>query len=360
MSEGELHARPAGSITLDQLLALNEEIAALVRAGLPLGRGLVDAGHDVRGRLGRIAGVLGKRMNRGESLAEALEAEKSSIPPLYRAVVEAGVRAGRLPAALEGLARYIRGVSDARTTIGLALWYPGVVLCLAYLLFTFLVYFVVPRFIAAFHSLGIAIPGPLRWLGEAWENGVYWLPVGPLLLVLVVIVWVRSGTTAGLRSGNWGGLRFLPWMGSLLADSEAANFAELLALLLEHGVPYPHALVLAAEAAGARRLADGASRVAEAIERGEPPASAVAAAGPAAFPPMLRLTLASGQVQGSLHTALQRLADVYRKRARYRAEQLAVFLPMILTQVVGVGVVGCYALSLFLPLVEILNGLSSG
>ena len=60
MSEGERDPRPAGSITIDQLLALNEEIAALVRAGVPLERGLVVAGRDLRGRLGRIATALSR------------------------------------------------------------------------------------------------------------------------------------------------------------------------------------------------------------------------------------------------------------------------------------------------------------
>ncbi len=68
MGDGEQGVRPPGPITLDQLLALNEEIAALVRAGVPLDRGLLDAGGDVRGRLGRIAGVLARRLNRGEEL----------------------------------------------------------------------------------------------------------------------------------------------------------------------------------------------------------------------------------------------------------------------------------------------------
>src|SRR5689334_15506248 len=149
MSDGELSARPPGPIALDQLLTLNEEIAALVRAGSPLDRGLLEAGRDVRGRLGRIAGVLGRRLNRGEGLAEALEAEKRSIPPLYRAVVEVGARSGRLAAALEGMARYLRGVGDVRRAIGLALWYPMLVVCLAYGLFVGLVYLVVPRFVAA-------------------------------------------------------------------------------------------------------------------------------------------------------------------------------------------------------------------
>jgi general secretion pathway protein F len=282
------------------------------------------------------------------------------IPPLYRAVVEAGARAGRLPAALEGFAAYIRGVSDARSSVGLALWYPGLVLGLAYMLFVAMVFFVVPKFIEAFESLDLVLPAPLRWLGHLRETEVYWWPVGPIVIAVLMASWIRSGTTAGLRGGSWGGLRLFPWMGSLLSDFEAANFAELLALQLEHRVPYPSALVQAAEAAGAPRLVDGAGRVAEAIRNGATDATAVEAAGRGAFQPMLRCTLASGQMQGSLSSALHHLADLYRKRARYRAEQIAVFLPAILTLAVGAGAAAFYAISLFLPLVEILRGLSAG
>src|SRR5204862_8220654 len=114
MSQGELEARPPSAITIDQLLALNEEIAALVRAGIPLDRGLLEAGRDVRGRLGRIAGALGRRLGRGESLVEALHAEERAIPPLYRAGVEAGARAGRLPVALDGGGGCGRGCGGAR------------------------------------------------------------------------------------------------------------------------------------------------------------------------------------------------------------------------------------------------------
>ena len=169
MSEGELEPRGAGSITIDQLLALNAEIAALVRAGVPLERGLVVAGRDLRGRLGRIATALSLRLSRGESLSQALEGEGQAIPPLYRAVVEAGARSGQLPIALEGLARYVRGYTEARSAIGLALWYPLIVLSLAYVLFVAMVGLVVPRFVGAFDSLELAVPAPLRWMSLAWR-----------------------------------------------------------------------------------------------------------------------------------------------------------------------------------------------
>ena len=121
-------SRGLGAVTIDQLIALNDEIVALTRAGVPLERGLLDLGSDVPGRLGRIATALGERMSRGESLSEALASSGGGVPRVYRAVVEAGLRSGRLPVALEGLSAYARGYAEARRSIGLALWYPLMVL----------------------------------------------------------------------------------------------------------------------------------------------------------------------------------------------------------------------------------------
>lgn len=95
--------------------------------------------------------------------------------------------------ALEGLARYVGGFSEARATIGLALWYPLLVLSLAYALFLGMVGWAVPRFIEAFNSLGLTLSAPLRWLGRLGEWSGTWWPVGPIFLLVVAIAWFRSG-----------------------------------------------------------------------------------------------------------------------------------------------------------------------
>ena len=146
----------AGRVTIDHLIALNDEIVAMTRAGVPIEQGLLDLGSDVPGRLGRIAKALGERMSRGEGLTEALAASGVGAPRVYRAVVEAGVRSGRLSVALEGLSSYARGYSEARRSIGLALWYPLVVLALAYALFLGLATTLMPRFVGRVHGDGLA------------------------------------------------------------------------------------------------------------------------------------------------------------------------------------------------------------
>jgi general secretion pathway protein F len=355
---GELEPRPSGAITIDQLLALNAEIIALVRAGVPLERGLLATARELRGRLGRIASALGRRLSRGDSLVAALEGEGRAIPPLYRAVVEAGARSGRLPVALEGLARYVRGYSDARATIGLALWYPILVLSLAYTLFVGLVTQVVPKFITTLDSLNTTTSPVLHWLNWMGQNVAYWWPAGPIVLVLVAIAWIRSGSAARFRAPTWTWLRLFPWMKSILSSYESANFSELLALLLEHDVVYPDALVLAAEATANPNLIRGAHQLAEAITRGEPAERALRMVDQKTFLPMLRWVLATGQQQGSLVAALHNLSELYRKRGKYQAAKLSVFLPTILMLAIGASATLLYGLALFLPVINVLRELS--
>jgi type II secretory pathway component PulF len=358
MSQGSGAPAPAGTITIEQLLALNDEIAALVRAGVPIERGLMEAGRDIRGRLGRIAANLAKRMNRGESLIQALHGEERSIPPLYRAVVEAGTRAGKLPVALEGLARYVRGYSEARAAIGLALWYPLLVLALAYGFFVASIVWLLPLFVQSFDDLRLTVFPAVRWLEYLGRSAVYWWPVGPVLLALVLLLWIRSGTATSFHSPAWGGLRFIPWMRSLLIDVESANFSELLALLLEHQVPYPSALVLAADSSGDPRLSRGSRSLAEALSRGESSSVGIQHVALGTFPPMLRWVLASGQVQGSLVESLRELTTLYRRRAQFKSEKLKIVLPTVLMVGIGGSAVLFYSVSLFGPFVHLLNQLS--
>ncbi len=348
------------AITVDDLLVLNQEIAALVRAGTPLERGLASAGRDVRGRLGRIARLLGERMSRGESLVDALEHERDSIPPLYRAVVEAGVRSGRLPTALEGMSRYVRGYSEAREAVGLALWYPLLIVAIAYGLFIMLTVVVAPRFAGAFPGLEIEPPKALALLTWLGENAHLWWPIGPALFFLLGMTWVATGRAARFGSWGWGLPRLVPGMSRFMADYETANFAELLALLLEHQVGYATAVVLAGESTGNPRITQATRDLAAELNRGHDAAAATEAIDASPFQPMIRWALSTADGPGSLAERLRGLADHYRNRARFRAESMKIWLPSLLLVVLGGSAALIYGLSLFIPLINLLSKLSLG
>ena len=161
------------TITLDDLIALNDEIAALVRAKVPLERGLQDLGRDLPGRLGQFALALARRTGSGEPLVEVLGDPDFRLPKLYRAVVEAGVRAGRLPAALESLAGSMRRLAESRRGVVLAFLYPLLLLIVAWGFFAFTTAQIAPKLLKSFEEF--ACPAPWcssRLPGAAGRRGL--------------------------------------------------------------------------------------------------------------------------------------------------------------------------------------------
>ncbi len=346
-----------GSVSLEHLIALNDEIAALSRAGMPLERGLLGVGGDIPGRLGAIVTSVGQRMAGGASLPQAVSAEGSGLPPMYRAVVEAGLRSGRLPEALEGLAGFVRDYVELRRAVGLALLYPLIVLLIGYGLFVAAVVEFIPRLEEAFDGLGVRLPGMIRAIGHLGDSVVFWGPIVPGLVVIGGLGWVASGRASALRPGRMGrGLGWVPGIHGILSGAVAAQFADWLALLIEHGVPLPEALELAGDATGDPRLSAEARSLADGARRGEPLERTVREAG--GLPPLLAWLIVAGHAQGSLAVSLRHAAGTYRRRALRRASAMKIVLPSILLVVLGASVTLLYVVTLFGPWTSLLYRLT--
>ncbi|HEX7447346.1 MAG TPA: type II secretion system F family protein [Pirellulales bacterium] len=346
------------ALSLDELLALNDEIAALVRAGVPLESGLFDLGRDLPGRLGRLAERLSERLQRGETLDQAVAAERADFPRLYLAIVEAGQRSGRLAVALEGMTAAARRVAEMRQIAGAAMVYPIVVFLLAWALTVAFVTLFAPAVASSFHDFRAPAADWMSWIAGAGETVVYWGPIGPAVVLLSVGIWWRWSRRAitldGQRAGRW--LGWIPGVRDLLRSCQAATFAEVLALLVEQETPLAEALRLSASASGGPPMIADAQSLAASIERGEPPAQCLSNA--RRFPPLLGWLIATGQQRGALVPALRHAAASYRQRALRRAEALQVFLPVALTLGIGGTTALAYALLLFTPWINLLKTVS--
>ena len=352
--------RRGGRISLEQFIALNDEIKALASAGLPLDRGLIAVGADVGGRLGAVSRSLGERLTRGESLADAVAAEGDRLPRLYRALIEAGARSGRLPLVLEGLASFARSFQEARRSLGLALLYPLMVLIFAYGLFVLVVARVLPLFESTFATFNVPLGVVPRTLASIGRTTGTWWPIGPAFLVAGFVLWWTSGAARGLDPIS--GRRFLsafPWMRSLLDSMEAANFAELLALLVEHEVPLHEAITLASDVAGERRLGGSGRALAAVIESGGDPARALSELPSSQRPPpLLGWLITTRRPPAALVESLHRLSLMYRRRSQRLSELISVLLPSVLLVVIGGSAVLLYALTLFDPLATLMRNLA--
>ena len=348
----------AAAISLDELIALNDEIAALVRAGVPLEQGLGHLGGDMPGRLGKIATMFAQRMQRGESLAQILAEQSEHIPPVYRAVVEAGLKTGHLSAALESVAGSARRLADIRRVVAAGFLYPLLVVLVAWGLFVLFTVVIAPAVLDAY--VGFAMPGrgPLILLAEWGKSAVYWGPVVPVAVVLLAgWWWVRSGRASFLQPQSSGLLlAWLPWLGRMLRSFRTATFTEVLALLVENRVPLPEGIMLAAEASGDRKMWQTARQIADRLSRGQTLPSGEGRGG--GFPPLLTWLIQSNQHRAALLPALEHAAKIYRQRALRQAEFARVFLPILLSVAIGGSVTLFYALLVFVPWLSLLYSLS--
>lgn len=337
---------------------LNDEIVSLVRSGVPLELGLKDLGGDLPGALGEITANLSKRLETGMSLTEALAAEERRIPVIYRTVVEAGLRAGRLSAALESISNFGRELIDLRQRIGLALLYPLIVIVLAYGLFMVFLVDVVDRFRETYEVFRLPLHGPLKYAIFAQQSVSAWWWIPPAFLAGLILWWVMTGGAQALSfHGAAQPLAWIPGVRNITRAYHYANFADLLALLLEHQVPLPEGIRLAADSAADERLRYAAHELALAAERGTDTPAGVG--GWTGLPSFLRWLLIHGSRQGKLSRALRHAAGIYRRRAVTLIDWFKLWFPLISAVVIGGGVTFIYAMTVFGPLFSLWGDLAT-
>jgi len=332
-----LAARP---VTLEQLTALSDEIGALARAGVPLDRGLRELSHDMPGRLGQLAGEMSRRLEAGMSLEIVIGELGAALPPAYRCVVAAGVRAGRLPVAMEGISHTARRIGQLRNAIYLSLLYPLMVLLVTWALGVFVLMRIGPVLSRTLVSFDVTGPWIVDLYDAAARHSVWVGPLIPLAFgIWLAWAWYRCGRIAEGRELHpllaFGAVGTLA---RLQRASRLSSLADLLSLLVNNNVPLPEAVEMASAAVGSARLARVGKELADRLRRGE-----AVERPPAGFPPLLAWTITGSQSQARLVRTLNRAAEVYREEVNRRSQWLMVYVPLFATIGICGGLVMLYA-----------------
>lgn len=343
MSQSGLRVSP------EQLIALNDEIAMLVRAGVPLELGLRERGDSVPAALRNVNRELSRHMQSGLPLAESLTATLPGLPRVYSAVVDAGLKSGNLPRALESLSRLARQGIDLRQRIEFAFLYPLTVFALGYVLFLVVVVETARRWRLVMADFHADYDPVVKFLGGLSEHVAEWAAIPPVLVAIPVIWWMISARSSFLPDRRPSPLlELIPGLSSVVTYWQWASFCDLLATLLEHSIPLPEALLLAADASGNTGIQQQMRAVAEDLKTGRSVADSVRGRLP--IPAYLRWSLATAQAPAAFQTALRHGIEIYRGRANFRAEAIKMWLPPILIVLLGGGTVFVYAMMMALPL----------
>ena len=249
-TEAPVAAAPATSLappqvreTYGELGLLHRSLAEHCRAGVPMSEALRMLHADLARRpLREACAEMARDIDEGMPLADAYARQRAHFPPLFCALLEAGVAGGDVPAVLDEIATHASLRDRVRDQLRQRLEYPLAAAAFVFVAGGALAFTIAPI------GAGDAVVDGLR---IAALTGPSKLLVGLGAVALAVVAAVVTVAVAFLRrpldaSGPRGLLYRLPVLGRLRSDAARAGFAATMALLLRRQLPLDRALGLCA------------------------------------------------------------------------------------------------------------------
>jgi type IV pilus assembly protein PilC len=341
-----------------ELMTLTRQLATLVNAGLPLVRGLEVLRRQEKNPLLNYAlGDMGESINAGSTFAEAMIQHPKIFDKLYVNMVKAGELGGVLDTVLLALAEFMEKMQKIKNKVISAMVYPVVVLVMAMGILTFLMIYIIPKFQAIFDDILDGQPLPMltrvvMWCSSNMVTGLPWIIL--TLGGIVGLVTYAKNTERGRFVLDTIKLKS-PLFGSLIQKTAIARFSRTLSTLMNSGVPVLQALTIVGETSGNAVISQGVASIHDAVKEGESMAPPIDATG--LFPPMVVSMVEVGEETGDLPQMLSRIAETYDDEVDNAVSALTSIIEPIMIIFLAV-IVGSIVIALFLPLIQIISGLS--
>ena len=339
----------------ENVVALSDEMAALVQSGVSLESGLSGVGFDAPHRLRSLGRTLAKDLEQGQSLDEAITARHDQYPDIFRAVIEIGLKSRQLPSALEAISNFARQLLVVRRSLMMSLIYPCIVFAISFFLLNFLILYPIKFLLNMLTYLGVGSNWFFSLLHSLHDHQLEWAIGVPLVvccLLLASRIFSSNRHVAVIAPSIFS---LFPGLGRVTREFEYSLFADMLALCLDQNIPLHQSLQFAADASGNRRLQADAQVLALQIEQGAKLDEGLNSPGITAFPKLLKWMISVGEAEGLLANTMKQTASMYARRAKRRAEWLQTIIPVAFIVFVVGGFTILYALMLFLPFIEIME-----
>lgn len=327
------------------------ELAALLRAGVPLMRALqlaADSNSEpaIRSMLQRIS----RDLDNGHTLVAAAEREHRLTGLLTSydvAMLQVGEQTGRLPEAFAELFRHREFARSTNEQVGAALRYPAFVILTCLMAVVIVNLWVIPSFAKVFAQARAELPLLTQVLLGMSKLMLNWWPAGLALAAGSTFGWTRFlGTERGRLWWDRHKLR-LPIVGRILEGIVLARLSASLSSSMQAGLTISDALQVTARTLGNAWYESRVQQMCRDLARG---ASITAAArNMAVLPPTMLQLFAIGEESGSLEELMREISVHYQSEVDYSVKRLSATLEPILIWFLGIGVL-VLALGVFMPM----------
>ena len=331
-----------------EFLVFNQELATLLKAGMPLVQSLDMLRRQATHAVFRaVLDAVHEKVRAGTALSDAFAEHGELFPRVYTASLVAGERSGNLDAVLRRYVAYEKVIDAVRRRTLSALIYPTILVVLSIGLVLIIVLKVVPAFSDFYAGFDAQLPLSTRMIvaisNFVLGNFLIFL-VGASIAVVGVVVWFRQ---PGQRARIDRGLLSLPFIGNSFRKFATAQLARTLSTLLGGGIPLVNALDVSARSIGNRHIAHVLEGVTQRVREGESLATSLAAR--TIVPDVAVKMVEVGESTGALQDMLANLADFYDEEIETEVSRFVTLIEPIILVVMGIVIAGL-VVALYMPL----------
>jgi len=326
------------------LMHLCRQLAVFIRSGIPVLDALAVLSEDSTDKvMGSALEGMRTSLEAGARFSEAASLYPGLFPPYAVEVLRSAELTGNLDIVLDQLADYLEREAETARKIKSALAYPIIVVCLALVVSTVLVVYVLPKFQGFFNSFHAKLPLPTRMLLTLGnELGKYGLYLAGVLIIVGTVGFLVSRTSGGRELKDRLILK-IPVIGDMIHIAIVERFLRLLSSMVSAGVNLPEAVAVTTAATQNMLFRKRLTEARAAMMRGEGLAGPLAATG--MFPGAARRMITVGESTGSLDDQLKAAAHYLDRDLEYKINRFTMLMEPAVIIVVGL-IVGFVAIAL--------------
>ena len=341
----------------DLLMLFGQELAALLKAGLPLLQSLdVMLERQRHPVFKRSLTTVREKVKSGTGLSEAIRAEGALYPPILAATILAGERGGNLEVMLRRFALYMKLTLSLKKKAVTASVYPAVLLLLMLGLVFILVVQVIPQFQDFYADFDVELPLLTRLImtfSTTVRANLLWVVLA-VAAAIVVAVYLLRQEGAGEKVDRV--LLRVPYIGKMMRMYATSQLSRTLSSLLAGGLPLINAMAVAADSIGNRAMAAAVARATPLIREGK--SLTVTLESTQLLDNLALEMIKVGEQTGALAEMLNAIADFFDEEMEGRLATVLALVEPILLVVMAVVVAGML-LAFYLPLFEAISAIQS-
>jgi type IV pilus assembly protein PilC len=339
--------RSRSQLKVESLVLFNQELLALLKAGIPLLQSLeLLMGHGKDAQLRRSLAQVVELVREGLSFSDALE-QTGTFPPIYRSNVVAGERSGTLPEVLARWLSFQKFAQTSRRRIIEALFYPVFLVVVMIVALGVIFNVVLPRFAEFYAGGDIEMPLITRVLLGAGKlvSATLWLQ-GLIIIGLVVLFRWMATSEAGRKLAERI-LLMVPKIGTLYRMYHSSVFCRTLGVLLSGGLPVVQALEVVQRTSPSERMKAGLLLITDKVRAGSSLNLALEQA--KVLDPLAVEMVRVGEQSSALPEMLDHVADFFDQEVEKATTAVTSLIGPVLILFMGVVVLGLL-LAIYLPL----------